>query len=140
MDNQSRRIRAKFIDEMNFLRDVQQVVGENYLNYYLLTMFYREKPYSLTETLFQIMPDDIVGGQSLISSLLNTKVLGFFFDELKDLPYQRLDLRCSFSKDYLTKGHLGDAKLSRVWFRDGDALDFELHFGCGVYLYKQQLK
>lgn len=62
VDGQSRRIRAKFIDEMNFLRDVQQVVGENYLNYYLLTMFYREKPYSLTETLFQIMPDDIAGG------------------------------------------------------------------------------
>lgn len=62
LDNQSRRIRARFIDEMSFLRDVQQAIGENYLNYYLLTMFYREKPYSLTETLFQLMPDDIIGG------------------------------------------------------------------------------
>jgi hypothetical protein len=37
---------------MDFLRDVQQVVGENYLNYFLFTMFYREKPYSLAEILF----------------------------------------------------------------------------------------
>lgn len=76
----------------------------------------------------------------MISSILNTKVMGFFFEELKNLPYQRLDLRCSFSKDYLTHGNLGEAKLSRVWFRDGDAIDLELHFGCGIYLYKQQLR
>ena len=125
---------------MDFLRDVQQVVGENYLNYFLLTMFYREKPYSLAEILFQSMPDDVIGGQALIASLLNTRVLGYFFEELKSLPPQRLDLRCSFSKDYMTKGHLGDAKLSRVWFREGDAIDLDMHLGCGVYLYKQQLR
>lgn len=51
-----------------------------------------------------------------------------------------MDLRCSFSKEYLTKGHLGEANLSRVWFRDGDAIDLDLHFGCGVYLYKQKLR
>ena len=139
-DVDSRRIRAKYIDDMSFLRDVQQVVGENYFNYFLFTMFYRDKPYSLSEALFSALPDDMIGGQALISMLMNTNVLGFFFEELKQQPNKRLDLRCSFSKDYLQKGHLGEKKVSRLSFREGDIVDLDLHFGCGVYVYNGVLK
>lgn len=55
-DVNSRRVRAKFIDTIDFLRDVQQSVGENYFNYWFFTMFYREKPYSLTEVIFSLLP------------------------------------------------------------------------------------
>ena len=140
VDSGSRRIRAKFIDEMNFLRDVQQVVGENYFNYFLFTMFYREKPYSLNESLLNVLPDDMIGGQTLIAMLLNTNVMSFFFEDLKQMPNKRLDLRCSFSKDYLKSGHLGEKKLSRLSFREGDMVDLELHFGCGVYVFNGSLK
>ena len=76
----------------------------------------------------------------MIGMLLNTNVFGFFFDELKSEPNKRLDLRCSFSKDYLKSGHLGEKKVSRLSFREGDMVDLDLHFGCGVYIFNGALK
>lgn len=43
-----RRINPQFIDEAQFMRDVQVIIDENYLNYHFFTMFYDEKAFSMT--------------------------------------------------------------------------------------------
>jgi len=45
-----------------------------------------------------------------------------------------IDFKCGFNKDYLMKGDLSNPKLSQVFFKDGDAIEGDLHFGCGLYL------
>jgi hypothetical protein len=51
-----------------------------------------------------------------------------------------MDLRCGFNKEYLNKGHLRDNVISKINFRDGDKIEADLHFGCGVYVYKYASK
>ena len=51
-----------------------------------------------------------------------------------------MDLRCGFNKEYLNKGHLKDNVISKINFRDGDKIEADLHFGCGVYVYKYASK
>lgn len=46
-----RKINPKFSNDKEFMRDVQVVLDENYINYMLFSMFYDDKPFSLTETL-----------------------------------------------------------------------------------------
>ena len=105
-------------------------------------MFYREKPYSLTEVIFSLLPEDAPGSNALLGLVMNTKVFSFFFEELKQFgANRRLDLRCSFSKDFLREdGHLKDVEVSRLYFREGDIIDFDLHFGCGVYVFNSDMK
>jgi hypothetical protein len=66
--------------------------------------------------------------------LFNSNFFKVFFEGMPS--NKKLDLRCSFSKEYLmNRGRLGESKPSRLRFREGDIIDFELHFGCGVYLF-----
>ena len=44
------------------MRDVQKIIDENYLNYLLFGLFYGDKPFSLSEKLFSILPDALIGG------------------------------------------------------------------------------
>lgn len=69
-------------------------------------------------------------------------MLSFFFEELKQFEgNKRVDLRCSFGKDYLMQdGHLKDVQMSRLNFREGDAIDLDVHFGCGIYVFNGAMR
>lgn len=105
-----RKVQPKFSDESHYMRDVQLVIDENYLNYQLFQLFYAKKTYSLTETLIDFMPEDFLGGGAVLRALMSTEVWKLFFPELGTdyEPNQRMDLRCGWSKDYLNKGKLSD--------------------------------
>ena len=105
-------------------------------------MFYKQKSYSLTEALISIMPENFIGGTASVKAVMNTQVWSFLFPQLKkDFPGGRsLDFRCGFNKDYLQKGNLDESKLSQVYFREGNRIDMDLHFGCGAYIYDKPSK
>lgn len=42
-----------------------------------------------------------------------------------------LDLRCGFSKAFL-EGKLTDTHITQVKFREGNKIDINGHFGCGI--------
>ena len=47
-----RKINPTFSNEPKFMKDVQMVVDENYINYMLFNLFETDKQYSITEWLF----------------------------------------------------------------------------------------
>jgi len=132
-----RTIKPKFSDESNFMRDVQVTMDENYLNHMLFQLFYKEKTYSLCEAILSLIPEKFIGGAAALKTVMNTKVWAFLFKDLNDdYPMPKpIDFRCGFSKDYLTKGHLSDNKISQVFLREGNKVDLDLHFGCGLFTY-----
>ena len=73
-------------------------------------MFYREKPFSLTEILLSYLPDDVMIASSIVKFLMNTNVFHIFFPELESEVglNKALDLKCAFNKDYLQKGKLDE--------------------------------
>jgi len=111
-----RKIKPKFSDESHYMRDVQVVIDENYVNYQLFQMFYQKTVYSLTEFLIEYMPEDFLGGGAVIRALMNTKVWQVLFPELATEydANQRIDLRCGWSKDYLKKGKLSESSISQI--------------------------
>ena len=60
-----------FSDENEFMRDLQIVVDENYINDYLYTLFNSEKVFSVTELLFDKWPDQWMGGVLAIRGLMS---------------------------------------------------------------------
>jgi len=54
------------------MRDVQVVLDENYINYMFFSMFYDDKPFSLTETLLQYVPETFIGAGAAIKAVMNT--------------------------------------------------------------------
>ncbi len=46
-------VEPEYSDEANFMRDVQVLIDENYLNYLLFNLFYNGKTYSISELLFR---------------------------------------------------------------------------------------
>ena len=69
-----RRPQPKFSDETHYMRDVQVVTDENYINYMLYHLFYQKKTYSLTEFIIQYMPEDFLGGGAILRALMSTQV------------------------------------------------------------------
>jgi hypothetical protein len=65
-------------------------------------MFYNEGTFSLTEYIFSILPDEF-GIGALVKLIMNTNIFQFFFKEMKEEIglNKRIDLRCSFNRDYL---------------------------------------
>jgi hypothetical protein len=100
-----RSIDIDFSDEGEHMRDIQVVLDENYINYFLYDLFHKNKNFSLAETLFSWMPEEFMGGGAVIKALLNTSVWSFMFPELKQYGGRsKLDFRCGFNKDYLIEG------------------------------------
>ena len=103
-------------------------------------MFYREKPYSLTEILLNYLPDDVMMASSAVRMLMNTNVLRMFFPELKSEVglNKPIDLKCGFNRDYLVQGKLDETKISQILLREDNIVDLNLHFGCGIYYRKTE--
>jgi len=67
-----RKIRGGFSDEEAYMRDLQVVIDENYINYMLFQLFYNQKSYSLTETIVEYMPEEWLGGGTALRAIMNT--------------------------------------------------------------------
>ena len=78
-----RNIEPEYSDEANFMRDVQVLIDENYLNYLLFNLFYNGKTYSISELLFRQMPDSFVGGGLALRALMNAHLWAVLFPDLK---------------------------------------------------------
>ena len=102
-----RKIRGGFSDEEAYMRDLQVVIDENYINYMLFQLFYQQKTYSFTDTIVEYMPEEWLGGGTALKAIMNTSVWSFLFPELSnEYDNQRMDFRCGWNKDYLAKGKL----------------------------------
>lgn len=134
-----RQVTPKFDESGKFAKDVQVALDENYLNFMLFTMFYDDKPFSLTEKIIEMLPSGFEMAGTAVKALLNTNVVGQFMPTILDEfgAGKRVDLRCGFNKDYLAQAHMQDISLSQVHFRKGNRIDMDLHFGCAVYVYMQ---
>ena len=131
-----RKVKAGFSDEEPYMRDLQVVIDENYINYMLFQLFYTKKAYSLTDTLVAYMPEEWLMGGAALKAIMSTTVWSAVFPELGyDYENQRMDFRCGWNKDYLAKGKLENTELSQVQFKEGNTIDLNLHFGCGLYVY-----
>lgn len=131
--SQMRSVDPVFSDEGEHMRDIQVVLDENLINYYLYDLFHNDRTFSVSETLFSWMPEDFIGGGSAIHALLSTSIWSFIFPELKEYKKgSKLDFKCGFSKDYLVGGQLDHAEISSAQFEDGNKIGFDLHFGCNI--------
>lgn len=133
-----RDIAPIFSEEAHYMRDVQQVIDENYVNYLLFSLFYKSGAFSLSEYLFNQLPENNPTVALLLKLAMNTNLFQFFFPTLATEFGQnrRLDMKCGFNKDYLTVGHLNQNQMSRVTFHDRNVIRANMHFGCGIYVYK----
>ena len=102
-------------------------------------MFYKDKTYSLTDFLVDIMPEDFPATIPAIRAIMNTSIFKFVFPDLtsKYGENKPIDFQCAFSKDFLEQGHLENSKLSQVYFREGDQIELDINFGCSIYVYDQ---
>ena len=76
-----------------------------------------------------------------LKTLFSTQVASVFFPELlRNFGTTYIDLRCGFGKDFLSRGHLKFNSISSMRFIEGDKIEADLHFGCGVYVYKYASK
>lgn len=82
LKNNMRRINPEFSNEPEFMMDVQTIIDENYINYFLFSMFETEKIYSITELLFQYWPETWMGGPTAIRALMSAQVWSALFPSL----------------------------------------------------------
>ena len=76
-----------------------------------------------------------------LKTLFSTQVASVFFPELlRNFGTTYIDLRCGFGKDFLSRGHLKFNSISSMRFIEGDKIEADLHFGCGLYVYKHNHK
>jgi hypothetical protein len=100
-----RSVDPEFSEESDHMRDIQVVLDENYINYYLYDLFHKNKNFSIAETLYSWMPEEFLGGGTAIRAMLNTSLWTFLFPELKKYRSgSKIDFRCGFNKDYLIGG------------------------------------
>lgn len=87
------------------------------------------------------IPDDNYPAVLTLKALFSTQVASVFFPELlRTFGTTYIDLRCGFGKDFLSKGHLKFNTISSMKFIEGDKVEADLHFGCGLYVYKHKFK
>ena len=78
-----RRIKTEFTDDQEHQRDVQVVIDENQINYYLFTLFYADKPFSLTERLLEMIPEWLEPAAFMVKAVMNAQTFSPFFPELR---------------------------------------------------------
>jgi len=77
-----RKVNPTFSNEPKFMKDVQMVVDENYINYMLFNLFETDKQYSITEYIFSMWPDAWLGGPQAIRAFMSVQIWSLFFPEL----------------------------------------------------------
>jgi len=66
-----RRVKPEFSEAREHQRDVQVVIDENQINYYLFTLFYADKPFSLTERLLEMIPEWLEPAAFMVKAVMN---------------------------------------------------------------------
>jgi len=66
-----RKIEPNFSNEPEFMKDVQTIIDENYINYLLFSLFETDKVYSVTEALFSFWPESWLGGPTAIKTIMS---------------------------------------------------------------------
>lgn len=105
-----------FSDEDDFMRDVQIVIDENYVNDYFLNLFHSSEVISLTETLSGYLPRKGITGSAAKIALqlfMSTTVWKKWFPTLGEeyKIHRQIDLRCGFSKSFI-QGKLQDTHIT----------------------------
>ena len=97
LSHKLRKVSPEYSDEARFQRDVQMLIDENYINSLLFAQFYSEKVFSLTETLLDLIPDNLTGGTFFLRPLMSSQVWRPYFPGLATYRTdQRVDFRCGF--------------------------------------------
>jgi hypothetical protein len=93
---------------------------------------------SLSEEILKTVPKNLPMYSTIMAGFFSTTVFSYIFPEILE-EYntgQRMDVRCSFSKEYIS-GKVKKAKTSQIWFRKGDKIELNINFGCGVYVHNK---
>lgn len=138
LKNQLRKIKPEFSEESEFVREVQMVYDENYLNWQLFEMFTGEKQFSVTETLLEYWPETWPAGPQAVRVMMSALPWSALFLDLMATytPQQQIDLRCGFGKNFLSKGNLEENKVSHITFEDDGVVIADLHFGCNIMAFE----
>lgn len=125
--------KPQFSNSNEFKRDVQMTIDENLINHFLMGMFYSKKVYSLTDILLHLAPENMQVLAKAFSSFFSSTTFAPVFPQLqREVGFnKRVDIRCGFSKQFMD-GKLDDTHISQIWFKEGNRVEFALHFGCGV--------
>lgn len=71
-----------------------------------------------------------------MEQVMNTKRWSYYFPSLNELQKSKpVDLRCSFSKDYISD-KLDLSKITQLQFHEDNMLEFQSLLGCGLYIYE----
>ena len=118
------------------------IVDENYINYDLFLLYNTEKVFSLNEMLFEIWPENFMGGPASMRALMSAQVWQYFFPGLVQeySNTQKVDFRCGFHEHFLEAGGLQNHGMSKLQFQDGNMIDVYLHFGCTLYVFDDSSK
>ena len=57
-----------------------------------------------------------------------------YFPELYGLPLSTICVKLQWPRMY-EEGELEDTHMSQVWFRDGNKIEADLHFGCQLVVF-----
>jgi hypothetical protein len=87
-------------------------LDENNINYYLFSLFYADKPISLSEVIIGFIPDTFGAAGTAVKAIMNAKIFSVFFPQLKKYNNNRVDMKCAFNKEFLNRGHLEDQSIS----------------------------
>ena len=69
-----RSVDVGFSEDSEHMRDIQVVLDDNYINYFLYDLFHKNRIFSVAETLYSWMPEEYIQGGTVIRALLNTSV------------------------------------------------------------------
>lgn len=86
------------------------------------------------------MPEWMEPGAFMVHAVMNARTFSPFFPELLQHGTKRLDLKCNLDKQSLLDGQLEELQMSQVRFKDDNKVELDLHFGCSIWLYEEQIK
>lgn len=114
------------------------VFDENQINHLLLSLYYNNQVFSMRDFLLKFIPKHYFNTRFIFKNLFMTTTLSYFLPEiLEDRGHGKLiDFRCGFSKQFLSDKLDDEVTASQIWFKEGNQIDFNLGFGCGLFTYE----
>lgn len=72
----------------------------------------------------------------MAQAFIQTTTAGYMFpDMLKEYGHGKLvDLRCGFSKTFLSEKFKDELNSSQIKFKEGNIIDFGFGMGCGLFV------
>jgi hypothetical protein len=96
---------------------MQVVIDENYLNYLLYNLYHKDKYFSVSEKILNVIPESFGAAGTVIRMIFSTQVWSWLFEDLSEYNAgSRLDFRCAFNKDFLVTGKLDTHTMSSIQF------------------------